>query len=241
MDSIKNKFCRLFSAVFIFLAGTILCPAQTASGLDARISSDEVWENSNRKVRFDSAENVAYIRLKNYYGLWLDTEYKINFDFQKNPPFINEDSLYVRYWQESQTAKNYYLPCANFSEITLDEQVTDENVYGYYFSESEVFVIRYWKCSRDVFDAEKKISLNLSGEKNLSSGAQPDSVFIPKYIQIADDCYTCIQGRGEKIRNVKKIERKVFESGFADLKFLTQDGCSYLVLQKPYLVKKSKI
>ena len=192
---------------------------------------DEVWENSTRKIRFDLNDNCAYIRLKTFYGLWLDTEYRIDFDFQKRQPLVHEDFLFVRYWKESHFVKNYYLPCSNSSEITLDEQVTDENVYGYYFSESSVYAVRYWKCSSDVFDDEKKIELNTEENK----------VFIPKYLQIADDYYTCIQGRGEKLRRLQKIERSSFENAYPEFQFFTQGENSYLVLQKHYLVKKSKI
>ena len=214
---------RLVSVVLCLFLCSSFCFAQNVSLQNVNLQ-DTVWQNSTRVVHFFLDENALSIRLKNYYGLWLDTEYKIEYDFEKNPLLVLDNDLYVRYWNESSSEKKFYLPCANFSEITLDKQVTDENVYGYYINDEAVFTVRYWKCSGDIFDSEKLIFLKID---------ENNSVQIPKFLKIGDDFYTCIQGRGEKLRNIQKMPKNDFLAKYPQIKF----DSPYMVLSPSYLKK----
>ena len=55
-----------------------------------------------------------------------------------------------------------------------------------------------------------------------------------KYIKIGDKTYTCVEGRGVKIRNVKKIN---LTQEFKQYKFIEKGNKSYLVLQNPYMIQ----
>ena len=61
---------------------------------------------------------------------------------------------------------------------------------------------------------------------------------IQKYIKIDDKLYTCVEGRGVKIRNVEKIN---LEKEFSNYQIIEKDKTSYLVLDKPYLYFSKKI
>lgn len=219
----KKSFLCVRTFVFAFLALGISSFLSATENL-----SNTTWQNKNRVIRFAPDENVLYIRLKNYYGLWLDSEYKVDFDFQKNPLLILNGDLYISYWKESEKTENYYLPCTNFSEITLDEHPTAENVYGYYFTENDFYEVRYWKCSKDIFDEEKMVELT-------EGQVLEKIILIPKFIRIADDFYTCVPGRGVKLRNKIKTEKNDFFQRYEDFRIFDIDGISYMVTSKPYL------
>ncbi|MCR5699340.1 MAG: hypothetical protein K6G52_06840 [Treponemataceae bacterium] len=211
-----SKKILVFFCALLFLS--FFCAAQD--------SSEVKWENKNRVVRFDFDNDLVFIRLKNFYGLWLDDEYQVNWDFSKKKLLLTEDELYVRFWYKILPEIDYYVPQNNFSEITMDNQATDEYVYAYLFTGTKTFRVRYWKCSMDVYDEQKKITHTI------------DSVEyqLPKYLIVGGIPYTCIMGRGEKLRNNIFID---FEQEFPKAKFIKSDNDEKrnLVLDEPFLLR----
>lgn len=216
--ALKKKFLGF---AFLLFLSVSLCNAQPSAELK--------WENESRVIRFDFDANQVFIRLKNYYGLWLDDEYNVDWNFSKKKLLITENSAYVRFWYKVLPQQDYYVPQNNFSEITMDEQANDDYVYAYLFTGEKTFRVRYWKCSMDVFDEQKTICHTI------------DSIDyqIPKFLIVGGIPYTCIMGRGEKLRNNIFVD---FEKEFPEAKFIKSDSDekAYLVLDKPYLLRSSR-
>ena len=112
-----------------------------------------------------------------------------------------------------------------------------------------VIKIRYWLCDLEIDDeilqnqkaiiTENTVELN-SKTNFVNLSTLDDDYFrnIQKYIKIDDKLYTCVEGRGVKIRNIEKIN---LVSEFPNYQIIEKDKISYLVLDKPYLYFSKKI
>ncbi|MGP1587801.1 MAG: hypothetical protein ACTTHG_05595 [Treponemataceae bacterium] len=188
---------------------------------------DGIWENSHRKIVFDSENRTVKIQLKNYYGLWLDSVYYGDFDLAENLSLIFEERLYFDYCKKDMQIENLFLPCCNIHQIQICEQIIDENIYGFYFTDENfenALKIRYWQCSIENYSLEDKVTFKLSDS----------TIECVKYILIGNQLYTCVKGRGKRIRNYELIE---FKKTYPDAKFITVKDVEYIILEKPYVKK----
>ena len=167
-------------------------------------------------------------------------------------PLVFENQLFMEYWildnyenPDKNSKIKLYLPESNIYEISLDKPFVKSEIYGYLIlgSLENVVKIRYWNCdlelTEDVIENQKACitekTVEINSKKNfLDFENLNDEYFrnIKKYIKIDDKIYTCVEGRGTKIRNVEKIDLK---KEFPNLRFFEKKRDSFLVLDSPYL------
>lgn len=210
------------------------------------------WENSSKFITFDFENQKIIHELKTFYGLWRDKPYSISFDELKVVPLVFENQLYMQYWILDKNFANLsnskfklYLPKSNICDISLDVSLMQDEIYAYLVLDSleNVVKIRYWLCDLEIDDEILQNQKAMITENTVETNSKTnfseiftleDVIFrnIQKYIKIDDKLYTCVEGRGVKIRNVEKIN---FEKEFSNYQIIEKDKTSYLVLDKPYL------
>ena len=208
------------------------------------------WQNSKKFIQFDFENKKIVHELKTFYGLWRDKPFETDFSSLKIEPLVFENQLFVEYWildsffdKEKKSKLKLYLPASNIKEISLDNPKIQSEVYAYLFlDETSAIKIRYWlvdlEFESDSFENERgMITENTVDVKsNVALSDLQDEYYrnIKKYIKIADKVYTCVEGRGTKIRNIEKIN---FVQEFEQHNFFTKDKKSFLVLQKAYMMR----
>lgn len=141
------------------------------------------WQNYSRIIDF----STGYSWLKTFYNLWKEQPEEL---FQKeNVKLLQIDNkLYTNFYK-----KNYdvYTCVNNIFDYALCQLNIQENIYSYAFiidnDIEKVYKIRYWLCNVDYADTI----------------IEYEKLKIPKYIKINENVYTCVTGRGTKLRNVK--------------------------------------
>ena len=215
------------------------------------------WQNSSKFITFDFEQQKIIHELKTFYGLWRGKLHFTSFDELNVNPLVFEQQLFMEYWklddfknQNKKSEIKLYLPVSNVCEISLDKPLVKPEIYGYLVlgSLENVVKIRYWLCDLEleeyVIENQKAIisenTVDLSSKQNFSTLVNLTDEYyrnIKKYIKIDDKLYTCVEGRGTKIRNVEKINLK---KAFPELKIIEKNKMSYLVLDLPYLYFSNK-
>lgn len=202
-------FLIFISTVFIYSQDII----KEYSGKEI-FNIDGVWENRGRVLSFE--EEKPEIWLKTFYTLWRDGPHEI-FEIDDINLLQVNDSLYLNYFHRGKGA---WLPVNNIKEIKTSSQPKAKKIYAYYFDEedeSKVYEIFYWQVKMPYEDVMINIDENIK---------------IEKFIQIQDMVYTCVTGRGTKIRNLKK---KNVEEVFGQNMVIRYDN--YMTIGEPILKK----
>lgn len=123
------------------------------------------------------------------------------------------------------------------SGVLISPPVTSTELVSYYITNDAVYYLRYWQTDME-FDPEA-LALFSDGDKEFT---------VKKHLYVGDKNYTCVNGRGTKIRNVEKssslpdsytvnevvIQKKVVdENGMEQV--VTQNVSTICALGKPYL------
>lgn len=174
-----------------------------------------IWENPYRIVIFDDSL-CCDIVLKTFYGWYFDPSIKEKSlkDNSVYPLCIN-DSLYLDYYEVFEIAQGvFYKPCSNIVDFLINESKESIEVYGYYEVDDKFYQIRYWKIDKDFVD---------------ETAIYQDFIQVQKMISIGDSYYTCVPGKGLKIRNVKEVEKPS--------NIIFSDDNKYMTFAKPYAQK----
>ena len=252
----KNLYLKIliFSLVNVFCIFSIF--SQSVRFNKTELSGE--WQNSSKFITFDFENETIIYELKTFYGLWRDKPYSVSFDELKVEPLVFENQLFMQYWildevssKLSNSKYKLYLPNSNICDISLDNSLLQDEVYAYLVLDSleNVIKIRYWLCDLEIDDEilqnQKAIitenTVELNSKANFSVLSTLDDEYfrnIQKYIKIDDKLYTCVEGRGVKIRNIEKIN---LVSEFPNYQIIEKVKISYLVLDKPYLYFSKKI
>lgn len=246
---IKKAFSFLvFFSLLCFCRNSLFCQGEKFNKLE--LSGE--WQNSSKFVTFDFEQQKIKHELKTFYGLWRGKIHTTSFSDLTVNPLVFENQLFMEYWildnyknPDKNSKIKLYLPESNIYEISLDKPFVKSEIYGYLIlgSLENVVKIRYWNCdlelTEDVIENQKACitekTVEINSKKNfLDFENLNDEYFrnIKKYIKIDDKIYTCVEGRGTKIRNVEKIDLK---KEFPNLHFFEKKRDSFLVLDSPYL------
>ncbi|MBQ0038888.1 MAG: hypothetical protein KBS64_00480 [Treponema sp.] len=89
------------------------------------------------------------------------------------------------YWQDS----------GNASGILVSPPVNSKELLSFYITDSSVYHIRYWRTDMD-YDGEKQAVFSDGDE----------TYHVPKHLRVSGETFTCVNGRGSRIRNIEKSE-----------------------------------
>lgn len=153
----------------------------------------------------------------------------------------DEETGYGYYADEPAEASNeihssplygYWRSCGNVSNIGIDMPLTKPELTCYYFTDSEVYFLRYWQA-------------DVPYERELVEVNDEDFSFkVDKLLKVGDIVYTCVVGRGTFVRNFEKTTYTINESsvtfGTNPEKeyplYISQDG-SLVSFAEPYIVR----
>ncbi len=136
--------------------------------------------------------------------------------------------------QEATAEKlsGFWRPAGNTDGIQLGPPRYRENVYGWYFTGTSVFKIRYWPVDVPYSAGTAVIQ---------DGGAEYP---VDKYIQIGPVVYTCAAGKTGLVRNAEKTDYKldglslIFDSApDSPVPFRMPDDASFLSFSAPYLTR----
>ncbi len=119
----------------------------------------------------------------------------------------------------------------NASGILISPPVSSRELTSYLVTEDAVYHIRYWRTDME-HDGNAKASF--------SDGSE--TFYVPKHIKVGEENFTCVNGRGSKIRNIEKSSDFSSEYVMNSLeienlqeKTVTQES-TICAFGKPYLV-----
>lgn len=122
-------------------------------------------------------------------------------DYVYIPLAVIDGNIYMRFfvrqnfYDESGNAIDgrYFLAdYGTASGLTISPPVIKDELLCYYIDGSSVYHIRYWLSSMEQTDEQAEFS-------------DGDALYyVPKYIQVSGNLYTCATGRSRKIRNIQK-------------------------------------
>ena len=155
--------------------------------------------------------------------LFLDFYCRTNLESSEDTNVYNENnSLLFGYWR----------CCGNVKGIEVAIPASKEELICYYFTNSEVYFLRYWQA--DVPFERETVQVN-DGDFSFK---------VDKLLKVGDIVYTCVVGRGLFVRNFEKTTYKINENtvsfGTDSEKklplYLSQDG-SLVAFSEPYIIR----
>lgn len=137
-------------------------------------------------------------------GAWdLEITYPRNKTVYHVPVAVIGNNLYLNFTVKALPATGtaadenqligFWKDNGNASGILVSPPITSKELLSYYVTSNAVYHIRYWKTDMD-YDAD--------AEAVFSDGDQSFSV--KKHLFVGGVNYTCVEGRGTKIRNIEK-------------------------------------
>lgn len=183
---------------------------------DYLIELKGIWENPYRILIFDESLNCNIV-LKTFYGWYYDPSIKTKtLVLDSVYPLCINDSLYLEYYQVKQVDNGFfYKPCSNITDYLINAIKEKNEIYGYYEKDNEFYRIRYWKVEKDFSDEI----------------ARYEDIQVDKMIKIAGASYTCVPGKGTKIRNIETITKP--------LNMIFTEENEYMSFSKPFAQKST--
>ena len=147
-----------------------------------------------------------------------------------------EDSEYYEDEPAKETHNSplygYWRSCGNVNGIEIAVPLTKKELTCYYFTDSEVYLLRYWQA--DVPYERELVNVN-DGDFSFK---------VDKLLKVGDVVYTCVVGRGTFVRNFEKttytINGSTVTFGSKPEKeyplFISQDG-SLVSFSEPYIIR----
>ena len=261
-------------AVF-YLFFVILCVFFCSAEETIRIENEElmklsdlngIWENDSRFLVFNT-DTISFV-LKPFYRFYYDetdtlraglttgetgeTVLRVKYSNQKktlpHPICVINDKLFLDFFcygsaflESSETDElhktsplyGYWRAGGNVNAIELAIPQNQREVTCYYFTDSHVYFLRYWRA-------------DIPYDKIAATVTDGDFSFdIDKLLMIGDTVYTCVTGRGTKVRYFEKypyiisgdtITIKKQEDDVVFPLYVSHNG-SLLSLSEPYLTK----
>lgn len=142
-------------------------------------------------------------------GAWdLEITYPRNRTVYHVPVAVIGNNLYLHFTvkslaQEAETASaqnnnpllGFWQDNGNASGILISPPITSTELLSYYITDKAVYHIRYWKTDME-YDPDAKAVFS-DGE---------ESYTVKKHLFVGGVNYTCVAGRGTRIRNIEKSE-----------------------------------
>ncbi|WP_407396959.1 hypothetical protein [Treponema sp.] len=97
--------------------------------------------------------------------------------------------------QSGNPLNGYWQDSGNASGILVSPPVSSKELMSFYINENSVYHIRYWRTDMD-YDGEKQAVFS-DGEETFR---------VPKHLSVGGQTFTCVNGRGTRIRNIEKSE-----------------------------------
>lgn len=97
--------------------------------------------------------------------------------------------------QSGNPLNGYWQDSGNASGILISRPFNSKELMSYYINENSVYHIRYWRTDMD-YDGDK--------EAVFSDG--DETYRVPKHLRVSGQTFTCVNGRGTRIRNIEKSE-----------------------------------
>ena len=152
--------------------------------------------------------------------------------------YIEDDEAENYSYEDKETDESHNSPlygywrcCGNVNGIEIAVPSTKPELTCYYFTDSEVYFLRYWQA--DVPYERETVDVN-DGDFSFK---------VDKLLKVGDIVYTCVVGRGTFVRNFEKTTYKIdgdtVSFGTASEKYplyRSQDG-SLLAFSEPYIVR----
>lgn len=230
-----------------------------------------IWENPSRFVVVNQ-DNTLFFVLKTFYGYYYDQTAvlpagitsgengetilritylsskiaqphpigvindKLFLDFHcKGSAFAEKSENSVKYSQaHASSLYGYWRACGNVSGIEVALPVNKTELICYYFTDKDVYLLRYWLA-------------DVPYEKVQAQAVDGDFSFaVDKFLTVGDCVYTCITGRGIKIRNLARISYElkentiVFNGNVSETEpfYMSADG-TLLSFSEPYLKRST--
>ncbi|MBO4404773.1 MAG: hypothetical protein J5780_05515 [Treponema sp.] len=176
------------------------------------------WDMEIKYPGFKETYHVPLCVIGN--ELYLDFAVKsISYAFNENP-------LYGFFKDEGKA-----------SGITINPPVYSKELSSYFVSSDAVYTIRYWRTD-----------MEYDGVKTAQFSDQGATYEVPKHLKSFGETFTCVNGRGTKIRNIEKspdfsgeyksnrvhIERTVLDEDGGSHKE-ESETCTIVAFGKPYL------
>ncbi len=121
---------------------------------------------------------------------------------------------------QGEEKQRIFQSASNGSGITINLANVAENVYSFFDTGTSLYKIRYWQTGMD-YDADAKAEFSDSDGTYL----------LQKHLRIGGTMYTCVPGRGNKIRNVEKVDyEKIKQFKFSEDERICVSGKEYLSL-----------
>lgn len=95
--------------------------------------------------------------------------------------------------QSGNPLNGYWQDSGNASGILACPPVNSKELMSYYVSDSSIYHIRYWRTDMD-YDSEKQAVFS-DGDETFR---------VPKHLRVSGQTFTCVNGRGSRIRNIEK-------------------------------------
>ena len=176
-------------------------------------------------------------------GAWdLEIKYEGYGDKYHVPVCVIGDNIYLDFViktyspeDESNPVLGFWQDAGSASGILISPPVVKKELVSYFVTENAVYHIRYWRTDMEY---EPSVLAVFSDENETYS--------VPKHLLSGGKVYTCVNGRGTKIRNIEKSHDFPFEYTLNSVKitresddggedsFMTSTLCAF---GKPYLTR----
>ncbi|MBE6354407.1 hypothetical protein [Treponema sp.] len=176
-------------------------------------------------------------------GAWdLEIKYEGYGDKYHVPVCVIGDNIYLDFViktyspeDESNPVLGFWQDAGSASGILISPPVLKKELVSYFVTENAVYHIRYWRTDMEYEPSVLAV---------FSDGNETYSV--PKHLLSGGKVYTCVNGRGTKIRNIEKSQDFPFEYTLNSVKitresddggeesFTTSTLCAF---GKPYLTR----
>jgi hypothetical protein len=202
--------------------------------LDRAVEPDEYAKIEERRRNIATVKKSEHVNIS-YEEICADESdfaWNIILDYSKNdhsfiPLALIDNKIYLEYYlkknekinQDEISSKNGFWMGSQVSEgITISKQNVPDEIKSYYVDSDKIFSIRYWLANIDYQD--EIVSFKYDGE----------SYSILKNINSLNSIYTCIKGRGKKLRNLD------IPKAFNEEKYVFSKNNKIMAVNEPYLL-----
>ena len=143
---------------------------------------------------------VTYPRNKEVYNIpfaVIGNKLYLNFIVKEedSDKLVPDSFLSGNVMQSGNSLNGFWQDSGNASGILISPPVNSKELMSYYINDDSVYHIRYWKTDMD-YDGQKQAVFS-DGEETFN---------VPKHLRVAGKTFTCVNGRGTRIRNIEKSQ-----------------------------------
>lgn len=190
----------------------------TQKGLPEEISVEfipltyELYEDSI--VRQEDGDEVSAVELPS--GAWnMQVKYPNRKEIYNIPFAVIGKNLYLRFVVKEEDSdrvpvspllagtvmnsgnplEGFWQDSGNASGILVSPSTNSKELLSFYIAENAVYHIRYWRTD-----------MEYDGERQAVFSDSDSTYYVPKHLRVGGQTFTCVNGRGTRIRNIEKSE-----------------------------------